>query len=153
DVWRARVLREVRVEGLPLAILETDLMKRVFLRTGEPLDEDEAVVDEAAAERQRKRDAAAKDAAARGAGADGGPLDPKDPTSGIDDDDDGAANDDAADAALERAAAAEGARLAQLVPGADAGPEVDAEGGVTGAKGAVDDEHLAKKPKRKKGRD
>src|SRR5688500_16119229 len=43
DVWRARVLREVTVEGLPGAILETDLMKRVFLRSGEPLDEDEAV--------------------------------------------------------------------------------------------------------------
>jgi outer membrane protein assembly factor BamA len=40
DIWRARVLREVRVEGLPTAILESDLRKRVFLRPGEPIDEE-----------------------------------------------------------------------------------------------------------------
>jgi outer membrane protein assembly factor BamA len=39
---RARVLRDVRVDGLPLALLESDLKKRVFLVPGEPLDEDEA---------------------------------------------------------------------------------------------------------------
>lgn len=62
DVWRARVLREVTVEGLPVAILETDLMKRVFLRPGEPLDEEEALatgkvapVDDSSATRPRER--------------------------------------------------------------------------------------------------
>ena len=64
DVWRARVLRNVTVEGLPTALLESDLMKRVFLRPGEPLDEEETLgrgntvqvpVDGAAPARPRNR--------------------------------------------------------------------------------------------------
>jgi outer membrane protein assembly factor BamA len=41
DIVRARVLHKVRVTGLPAAILESDVMKRVFLKPGEPLDEDD----------------------------------------------------------------------------------------------------------------
>lgn len=96
DIWRARVLREVTVEGLPLAILETDLMKRVFLRTGEPLDQDEAVDDDS----QQKKSGDPDDASDADAdGADGTPS-------------------------LEDKAAAEGAALAEgRFDGlADAGP-------------------------------
>jgi outer membrane protein assembly factor BamA len=54
-VRRARVVRAVRVEthdvvtvggaamGLPLALLESDLKKRVFLRAGEPIDDEDAL--------------------------------------------------------------------------------------------------------------
>jgi outer membrane protein assembly factor BamA len=54
-VRRARVVRAVRVEtrdvlnttgaakGLPLALLESDLKKRVFLRSGEPIDDEDAL--------------------------------------------------------------------------------------------------------------
>ena len=56
DIWRARVLREVTVEGLPVAILETDLMKRVFLRPGEPLDEEEALAKDRAEQEQAQSD-------------------------------------------------------------------------------------------------
>ncbi len=41
-LWRARVLREVKIEGLPRALLESDVRKRIFLKPGEPLDEEEA---------------------------------------------------------------------------------------------------------------
>jgi outer membrane protein assembly factor BamA len=101
DVWRARVLREVTVEGLPGAILETDLMKRVFLRSGEPLDEDEAVTDERG---PRPRDA---------------DQDGVDDARGDDDDPD---DDEAAPDAgtLESRAAAEGAAAGALVPSGDA---------------------------------
>ncbi len=55
SVRRARVVHAVRVEtqdvvtlggaasGLPLALLENDLKKRVFLRTGEPIDDEDAL--------------------------------------------------------------------------------------------------------------
>ncbi len=55
SVRRARVVRAVRVEtrdvlpvggaaaGLPLALLEADLKKRVFLRSGEPIDDEDAL--------------------------------------------------------------------------------------------------------------
>lgn len=55
DIWRARVLREVRVEGLPGALLESDLMKRVFLRPGEPLDEETETSGKSRLVRQRSR--------------------------------------------------------------------------------------------------
>lgn len=38
-VVRARTIRQVRVEGLPLQMLESDLRRRIFLRAGESLDE------------------------------------------------------------------------------------------------------------------
>ncbi|HEY4223609.1 MAG TPA: hypothetical protein VGO62_19770, partial [Myxococcota bacterium] len=38
---RARILRDVKITGLPLAILETDVRKRVFLKPGEPLDDED----------------------------------------------------------------------------------------------------------------
>jgi outer membrane protein assembly factor BamA len=55
SVERARVIRAVRIEsreilalggparGLPLALLETDLRKRIFLRSGEPVDDDDVM--------------------------------------------------------------------------------------------------------------
>jgi outer membrane protein assembly factor BamA len=41
-VSRARTIRNVSVEGLPLQLLETDLRKRIFLRPGEILDQKDA---------------------------------------------------------------------------------------------------------------
>jgi outer membrane protein assembly factor BamA len=41
-VSRARTIRRVSVEGLPLQLLETDLKKRIFLRPGEILDQKDA---------------------------------------------------------------------------------------------------------------
>lgn len=55
DIWRARVLREITVEGLPAAILETDLRKRVFLRPGEPLDDEASTSSRSRLVRQRHR--------------------------------------------------------------------------------------------------
>lgn len=39
---RARTIRSVRIEGLPMQLLETDLRKRIFLRPGEVLDRADA---------------------------------------------------------------------------------------------------------------
>lgn len=42
SLTRARTIRDVVVQGLPGALLEQDLMKRVFLRRGEPLERKDA---------------------------------------------------------------------------------------------------------------
>lgn len=42
SLTRARMIRDVVVRGLPTALLEKDLMKRVFLRRGEPLERKDA---------------------------------------------------------------------------------------------------------------
>lgn len=55
DVLRARVLRDVRVEGLPLAILESDLKKRVFLKPGEALEGVDDPTGKSRLQRQRAR--------------------------------------------------------------------------------------------------
>lgn len=55
DVLRARVLREVRVDGLPLAILESDLKKRVFLKPGEALEGADDPSGKSRLQRQRAR--------------------------------------------------------------------------------------------------
>ena len=55
DVLRARVLREVRVEGLPLAILESDLKRRVFLKPGEALEGADDPTGKSRLQRQRAR--------------------------------------------------------------------------------------------------
>lgn len=41
-VARARIIRNIRFEGLPAQVLETDIRKRLFLRPGEPLSRDDS---------------------------------------------------------------------------------------------------------------
>ncbi len=53
-VARARIIRNIRFEGLPPQILETDIRKRLFLRPGEPLSLDE-VAGRGRITRQRER--------------------------------------------------------------------------------------------------
>ncbi|MCC7070807.1 MAG: BamA/TamA family outer membrane protein [Deltaproteobacteria bacterium] len=55
DLLRARVLHRVRVEGLPLAILESDLRKRVFLKPGEAIEGEDDPTGKSRLQRQRAR--------------------------------------------------------------------------------------------------
>lgn len=55
DVLRARVLHRVRVQGLPLAILESDLRKRVFLKPGEAIEGEDDPTGKSRLQRQRAR--------------------------------------------------------------------------------------------------
>ncbi len=55
DVLRARVLHRVRVQGLPVAILESDLRKRVFLKPGEAIEGEDDPTGKSRLQRQRAR--------------------------------------------------------------------------------------------------
>ncbi|MBI1945417.1 MAG: BamA/TamA family outer membrane protein [Deltaproteobacteria bacterium] len=55
DVLRARVLHQVRVQGLPVAILESDLRKRVFLKPGEAIEGEDDPTGKSRLQRQRAR--------------------------------------------------------------------------------------------------